>query len=124
MYQESHTTNNSFQREENQALSVSFGFLIATGVVRKENAKELLIELGIYRFIDVKKQQLIASLAEEVISVTKNWKSPNDGIYKMGGAWWMLEAANRCDSLSCFFTPEEQYRIAEKLLERGPKLPD
>ena len=124
MYQESHTTNNSFQRVENQALSVSFGFLIATGVIRKENARELLIELGIYRFIDVKKQQLIASLAEEVISVTKNWKSPNDGIYKMGGAWWMLEAANRCDSLSCFFTPEEQYRIAEKLLERGPKLPD
>ena len=124
MYQESHTANNSFQRVENQALSVSFGFLIATGVVRKENARELLIELGIYRFIDVKKQQLVAALAEEVISVTKKWESPNDGIYKMGGAWWMLEAANRCDSLSCFFTPEEQYRIAEKLLERGPKLPD
>ena len=124
MYQESHTTNNSFQRVENQALSVSFGFLIATGVVRKENAREILIELGIYRFIDVKKQRLITALAEEVITATKRWKSPNDGIYKMGGAWWMLEAANRCDSLSCFFTDAEQWLIVEKLRGNGPKLPD
>ena len=124
MYQEPHTANNSFQRVENQALSVSFGFLIATGVVRKENAREILIELGIYRFIDVKKQRLITALAEEVITATKRWKSPNDGIYKMGGAWWMLEAANRCDSLSCFFTDAEQWLIVEKLRGNGPKLPD
>lgn len=104
-----------YQPVDNPALVTSFGVLIARGIIRKENAREILIEVGIFKSIDVSKQTLHIPLSKEVILNAREWKSPNDAIYKMGGAWWMNEAALRCDLLSAFFTGDEQRAITEKI---------
>lgn len=107
---------------DNPALVVSFGILIAKGILRKENAREILIEIGIFKSIDASKQCLIPLLADEVIRLTKDWKSPNDAIYKMTGAWWMEEATLRCSIIAAFFTQQEQLSILD-ILQKTPTRP-
>lgn len=108
---------------ENKELTTAMGVLIARGILRKENAREILIHLGIYRFVDIRKQVLHVHLMDEILLEVKKWKSPNDGIYKMGGAWWMQEATERCVAISAFFNMEEQKSISDILFQRRRKSP-
>lgn len=116
-------TSIHYQVVDNPLLVTSFGILIAKGIIRKENAREILIEIGIFKSIDPPKQVMHNPLFKEVVIEAKNWKSPNDGIYKMFGSWWITETSLRCDLLAAHFTEDEQRAIADRIKNRRARLP-
>ena len=77
-----------YQPVDNPALVTSFESLVR-GIIRKENAREILIEVGIFKSIDVSKQTLHIPLSKKLSLMQREWKSPNDAIYKNG--WLMVD---------------------------------
>jgi len=100
-------------------LRISLGVLVAEGTFRKENVREILIFLGIFK-------EVLPETSRVLIPILYNFLVEDSKLYAgrvilkdISPEWPLWEALDRAISISHIWTKEEQEEIIKRLRQKG-----